>query len=78
MFADDTTEYASDVSPKVLQFIINSDLSVLLRWFRMNFLQIKADKTHAIAIGPSLYQKKIHLNDSSVDTKDTLKIQDWS
>ena len=36
-YADDTTEYASDVSPVVLQFVINSDLSVLSRWFRMNF-----------------------------------------
>ena len=37
LYADDTTEYASDVSPVVLQFAINSDLSVLSRWFRMNF-----------------------------------------
>ena len=37
LYADDTTEYASDVSPMVLQFVINSDLSVLSRWFRMNF-----------------------------------------
>ena len=37
LYADDTTEYASDVSPVVLQFVINSDLSVLSRWFRMNF-----------------------------------------
>ena len=37
LYADDTTEYASDVSPVVLQFVINSDMSVLSRWFRMNF-----------------------------------------
>ena len=37
LYADDTTEYASGVSPVVLQFVINSDLSVLSRWFRMNF-----------------------------------------
>ena len=37
LYADDTTEYASDVSPVVLQFVINSDLRVLSRWFRMNF-----------------------------------------
>ena len=29
LYADDTTEYASDVSPTVLQFVINSDLSVI-------------------------------------------------
>ena len=50
-YADDTTQYVSDVSPMVLQFVINSDLSVLSRWFRKNFLQINAAKTQAIAIG---------------------------
>ena len=74
LYAEDTTEYASDVSPMFLQFVINSDLSVLLRLFTMNFLQINAAKTQAIAIGPSSYQYEFHLNDSNVDTKDTLKI----
>ena len=74
LYADDTTKYASDVSQKVLQFVINSDLSVLSRWFRVNFLQINVAKTQAIAIGPSLYKYEFHLNDSNVDTKDTLKI----
>ena len=74
LYADDTTQYASDVSPMVLQFVINSDLSVLSRWFRMNFLQINAAKTQAIAIGPSSYQYEFDLNDSNVHTKDTLKI----
>ena len=74
LYADDTTQYASDVSPFILQFVINSDLSVLSRWFRMNFLQINAVKTQAIAIGPSSYQYEFDLNDSNVHTKDTLKI----
>ena len=73
-YADDTTEYATDVSPMVLQFVINSDLSLLARWFRMNFLQINAAKTQAVAIGPSSYEYEFHLNDSNVDTEDTLNI----
>ena len=40
----------------------------------MNFLQINAAKTQAIAIGPSSYQYEFDLNDSNVHTKDTLKI----
>ena len=43
--ADDTTKYASDVSPMVLQCVINSDLSVLSRWFGLNYLKINAAKT---------------------------------
>ena len=57
-----------------LQFVINSDLSVLSRWFRINFLQINASKKQAIAIGPSLYQYELFLNDSNAHTTDTLKI----
>ena len=48
-----STEYASDVSPTVLQCVINSDLSVLSRWFRLNYLKINAAKTQAVAIRPS-------------------------
>ena len=40
LYADDTTQYASDVSPMVLQFVINSDLGELSSWFIINFLQI--------------------------------------
>ena len=69
LYTDDTIDYFS-VSPMVLQFVINSDLSVLSR----HFLQINANKTQAIAIGPSSYDYDFHLNDSNVDTKDTLKI----
>ena len=53
LYADDTTEYASDVSPTVLQCVINSDHSVLSRWFRLNYLKINAAKTQAVAIRPS-------------------------
>ena len=47
---------------------------MLSRWFRINFLQINAAKTQAIAIGPSSYQYEFHLNHFNVHTKDTLKI----
>ena len=36
--------------------------------------QTNAAKTQAIAIGLSSYEYEFHLNDSYVDTKDTLKI----
>ena len=35
---------------------------------------INAAKTQAIAIGPTSDEYEFHLNDSYVDTKDTLKI----
>ena len=74
LYADDTTEYASDASPIVLQSVLNSDLSVLSRWFARNYLQINAAKTQAVAIGPSLYEYEFNLNDKIMVTEDTLKI----
>lgn len=63
LYADDTTEYASDPSPMVLQYVINSDLSVLSSWFESYYLNIDATKTQAVAIGPSLYKYEFHKQD---------------
>ena len=60
LYADDTREYASDPSPMVLQYVINSDLSVLSSWFESYYLNIDATKTQAVAIGPSLYEYEFH------------------
>ena len=74
LYADDTTEYASDVSPMVLQCVIKSDLGVLSRWFGLNHLQINAAKTQALVIGPSLYEYEFHLNNARIGTQDTIKM----
>ena len=36
LYADDTTVYASDTSPVVLEYIINSDLQVVCTWLQHN------------------------------------------
>ena len=36
-YADDTTLYASDVSPIALQCVVNQDLSRLSEWFDANY-----------------------------------------
>ena len=56
------------------QCVFNSDLSVLSRWFRLNYLKIITSKTQAVAIRPSLYEYEFHLNNMNVETQDTLKI----
>ena len=40
LYADDTTQYASDVSPIVLQFVINFDLGELSSWFIIIFYRL--------------------------------------
>ncbi|XP_068728844.1 uncharacterized protein [Montipora capricornis] len=73
LYADDTTEYASDASPPVLEFIINSDLYILSTWLRQNY-QINASKTQAMAIGPVSYRYNFSVDNNEVDVNDTLKI----
>ena len=48
VYADDTTAYASDTSPLVLEYIINSNLRSVCKWFENNYLNINTTKTQAI------------------------------
>lgn len=74
LYADDTTAYASDTSPVVLEYISNSDLLVVCTWFRHNYLLINAAKTQAMAIGPVNYRYTINLQDNNIELSDGLKI----
>ena len=74
LYADDTTEYTSDVSPPVLEYIINSDLHILSTWLRQNYLQINSSKTQAMTIGPVPYRYNFSVDNNEVDANDTLKI----
>ena len=56
LYADYTTEYATDISPMVLENTIDQDLSFLSRWFESNYLKINDTKTQTKAIGPSAYE----------------------
>ena len=67
LYADDTTEYASDASPPVLEYIINSDLHILSTWLRQNYLQINASKTQAMAIGPASYRYNFSVDNNEVE-----------
>ena len=62
LYADDTTGYYSDTSPTVLQFVVNSELSLLSSWFDQNHLLINNDKTQALPLGPCSYKYDIVLN----------------
>ena len=74
LYADDTTAYASDTSPLVLEYIINSDLQSVCKWFQNKYLNINTTKTQAMAIGPVNYEYKINPHNSNIDLNDSLKI----
>ena len=73
-YADDTTEYASDVSPMVLEYTINEDLKIVSSWFESNYLKVNDTKTQAMVIGPSEYKYNFKLNDSEIKLTETLRI----
>ena len=74
LYADDTTLYASDVSPIALQFVVNQGLSLLSEWFDADVLLINNAKTQALPIGPCKYDFDLTLNGSGVTTLPSIRI----
>ncbi|PFX22135.1 putative RNA-directed DNA polymerase from transposon X-element [Stylophora pistillata] len=74
LYADDTTMYASDVSPMVLEFVVNNGLERLSSWFRENHLVINNTKTQAVPIGPCKYSYDLAIHSSVIETLPSIKI----
>ena len=74
LYADDTTGYASDLSPAVLEFVINTDLQLLSTWFILNYLAISNPKTQDFHVGPCGYDYNLNLNGSEIEISDSIKI----
>lgn len=60
----------------LLEYLINSDLEILLNWFQQNYLGVNVSKTQAMASGPSLHRYNVHLDNTNVETTDSLKIEE--
>ena len=74
LYADDTTLYASDVSPIALQFIVNRGLSRLSEWFNANYWLVNNAKTQALPIVPCKYDFDLTLNGSGVAKLPSIRI----
>ena len=74
LYADDTTLYASDVSPIALQFVVNWGLSCPSEWFDANYLLINNAKTQALSIGLCKYDFDLTLNGSGVTKLPSIRI----
>ena len=72
--ADDTTLYASDVSPIALQFVVNRGLSRLSEWFDANYLLINNAKMQALPIGSCKYDFDLTLNGSAITKLPSIRI----
>ena len=58
----------------VLQFVVNSELTLFSSWFDQNHLLVNNDKTQALPLGPCLYKYDIFLNGIKVGTQESMKI----
>ena len=74
IYADDTTEYASDPSLIALQYIVNADQKQLKTWLVINYLNLNILKTQATVIGPSSYEFEFKLAANEIEVTDSLKI----
>lgn len=73
-YSEGTTGYTSDVSPTVLQFVINNDLKLLSNWFDENYLIVNSGKTQALVVGPCRYDYCPNLNGATIDISKSIKI----
>ena len=73
IYVDDTTGYASNASPTVLEVAIN-DLKTLGSWFNANDLTVNNPKSQAISLGARAHNYHFEINDSNIELSDSLKI----
>ena len=58
----------------MIQFVVNSELSLPSSWFDQNHLLVNNDKTQSLPLGPGSYKYDIVLNGITVGTKESMKI----
>ena len=56
----------------MLQFVVNSELSLLSSWFDQNHLLVNNDETQALPLGPCSYKYDIDLNGIKVGTQESM------
>ena len=73
LYADDTTDYLSDVSPTILEFSFNKVLQTLSSWFEFNHLTVNSTKTQALSVGPCAYHYSLFPNNARIEFLRSLK-----
>lgn len=73
LYADDTSQYASDTCPAILEYSLNCELQVLSYWFKEIFLQINNAKTKAMILGKSGYSYDLQIDNQILEIEDSLR-----
>ena len=66
--------YQSDISPMILEFILNDDLARISNWLTQNYLVMNQEKTQAMVLGKSSYTYNLLVDAKDIVLKDSLKI----
>ena len=66
-YPDDTTQYAADNSPIVLQYTLNKDMEIISSWLDHNYLHASGDYTQwMIGLGNSSYFYNLEFDGISI------------
>ena len=74
LHADDTTQYAADNSPFVLQYTLNKDTERISSWSDHNCLKANGEKTQGMILGNSSYVYDLEFDGISISLKEHLEI----
>ena len=76
LYADDTTEYCANQCPVSLQVIVQSNLDILISWFKSNYLRVNDTKTKVLPLGqePVPFQLFTERNSPSLSIVNNLKL----
>ena len=76
LYADDTTEYCANQCPVSLQVIVQSNLDILISWFKSNYLRVNDTKTKVLPLGrePVPFQLFTERNGPSLSIVNNLKL----
>ena len=73
LYADDTTQYALDNNPFLLQYT-NKDMESISSWLEYSYLQANGDKTQGMILRNSSYVYDVVFNGTYISLKEHLKI----
>ena len=71
IFADDTNIFFTGSNPNEVEFTMNEEIKLVLKYCAVNKLSVNFKKTNYMLISSS--KKKIHLNIHNIDRKSYIK-----
>ena len=71
-YADDTTPYAINSNIDTLLHILETDTTILMKWFQDNYLQMNANKCHLLIT--NINDRTVHIDQDIIKCEDSVKL----